>query len=1806
MRIPPRFLMLLRNSGLVANVFRRGVSGSLRRPRPLGRRRGWDAAFQQLEPRLALATHSGAVDATTMGVASGPRVARFIVQQGTYTENDIIGIRVKFTSPVTVEGSPVLPIRIGSVERDASLQPPRAGGSRVIAFTLSVQRGDIARDGLQLGSINLPAGATIRDRAGSDANVEISRVLRRVKVDAIGPRITEIGDLVVTPKHASIRVTFDEAVRTKGRGNRAPFVPVTIDGVEQRMTVAQAASRGRVVMFRYRAAAGERLDPANVAVTYSAVEMSALRVRDLAGNPAFSLSGPTDIMVSETTIPENTTSGLDRFILSAVDRDGGSDAQTYELVSGEGSADNGRFRIKEGRLVAAAPFDFESQSLFSIRLRATDSGGLSTERALTITVTDIAEAPTAARAGSLVGSTVFADWNGNGVHDWLDRDGNGVWNPGEGERWGRTDASGRVAFDAGDSAATLRVLGGRDTVVGTDLMTPLSAPAGSAVINSLTTLVVATQATSPGKSVAEAAEIVRDGLGLVPGVDLLGSDPLAANDVAVLRTEAVVAAVLATGEREGLATARVAENLARRLTSVAAQPPEAQPIDLRNVEELAAIFQAPGSPLPEATVARLANENSRVLATGSIDQLRQTRIAVETIRSAAENPTNRSLVGVDFSNAVLDGVDLASFDLRNANLRGAGLAQANLTGAALSGANLEGAALSSVDLRNANLAGATLAGANLGGASLAGANLSGANLNEATLVGANLSNANLSGADLRGAELDGANLAAAQLTSANLSGATLAPLGFTLATGTLSTARNQPVGTELYYSVTGSATGVVWGSDTYTDDSSLGTAAVHAGVLAAGQTGIVKVTLQGPKTSFPGTSRNGITTSPWGSWGGSFTIAAPGVPTTSTPANLAGANLSGASLAGANLNGATLAGATLVGTDLTGSGLGGANLSGANLSEVVLAATELGSVDLSNGQLAGANLGGASLAGANLSGANLNEATLVGANLSNANLSGADLRGAELDGANLAAAQLTSANLSGATLAPLGFTLATGTLSTARNQPVGTELYYSVTGSATGVVWGSDTYTDDSSLGTAAVHAGVLAAGQTGIVKVTLQGPKTSFPGTSRNGITTSPWGSWGGSFTIAAPGVPTTSTPANLAGANLSGASLAGANLNGATLAGATLVGTDLTGMILGAPSITSANMVRVGENGAFIHLMTAIPANASSPLGWSIHGGSDSALFQIDSVTGSLSFVAPRNFEAPTDMEGNNVYEVIVRVTEGTLATDQMVTVAVTDVNEAPTSVTVTSTVTSLAESTSTATRIKVADIFVTDDALGTNSITLTGADAASFEIVGSELFLKAGVTLNFEVRASYSVTVSVMDAALTGTSPVTAPLTLAVTDVNEPPTSVTLTGVTTSLDQETSTTTRTKVADIVVNDDAQGAVSIALTGTDASSFEVDGLSVYLRAGVVLDFATKPSYSVTVGVSDPTLPGSPAVTVPLTVAVEIRARGVLQAFSAHSTLPGALQETMSVIVGNRVYLFGGVNSSGMSTNQILSAQFDQSGQLGSFGVVTGNSLAVARHFGWASRIGDSIYVIGGFTGAKESGATSSVERAAINPDGTLGAFAVVPGVTLAAPRGGFAFINTGSYLTVTGGHSGNVANILASTERAVINSDGSIGTFQSVATPLTTGRWSMPGVRIANYFYVLGGEGRVAGGAISSLATIERATINADGTVGPFSVVSTQLSQPRNRSGYAVLYDKLYLFGGFTGTGFLTAVERGTISQTGELSGFGADSVSTLAEGLENGVTLQIRDQAIYYVGGYNYQNTSGVPRVQKAVILRVLPGF
>ncbi len=109
---------------------------------------------------------------------------------------------------------------------------------------------------------------------------------------------------------------------------------------------------------------------------------------------------------------------------------------------------------------------------------------------------------------------------------------------------------------------------------------------------------------------------------------------------------------------------------------------------------------------------------------------------------------------------------------------------------------------------------------------------------------------------------------------------------------------------------------------------------------------------------------------------------------------------------------------------------------------------------------------------------------------------------------------------------------------------------------------------------------------------------------------------------------------------------------------------------------------------------------------------------------------------------------------------------------INQPPSQVQLTNATTSLAENTNVPMRLKLADITVVDDNRGVNVLGLTGADANAFEIVGQELFLKAGTVLDYESKSSYSVTVTVDDPAA-GTAPdATVSYTLTLTDLAEPP--------------------------------------------------------------------------------------------------------------------------------------------------------------------------------------------------------------------------------------------------------------------------------------------------------------------------------------------------------------------------------------------------------------------------------------------------
>jgi hypothetical protein len=188
--------------------------------------------------------------------------------------------------------------------------------------------------------------------------------------------------------------------------------------------------------------------------------------------------------------------------------------------------------------------------------------------------------------------------------------------------------------------------------------------------------------------------------------------------------------------------------------------------------------------------------------------------------------------------------------------------------------------------------------------------------------------------------------------------------------------------------VTGQTEGSIWGTGPFTDDSSIATAAVMAGILRPGERGVVRITILPGQDSYPAATINGVTSLPYAQWPGSYSISPDG-------------------------------GAAVV---------------------PVLPLHNYGP----------------------------------------------------------APAALPDP----------------GTLSSYRSY-VGGNFVFKIVGSTQGTIWGCDTYTDDSPLAVAAVHAGIVAPGETKVVKVIILPGQQHYEGCTKNGITSDSWGSWAGSYQI-------------------------------------------------------------------------------------------------------------------------------------------------------------------------------------------------------------------------------------------------------------------------------------------------------------------------------------------------------------------------------------------------------------------------------------------------------------------------------------------------------------------------------------------------------------------------------------------------------------------------------------------------------------------------------------------------------------------
>ena len=118
---------------------------------------------------------------------------------------------------------------------------------------------------------------------------------------------------------------------------------------------------------------------------------------------------PTAISLTQHRVFEQQPVGTNVGRLTADDPEPG-ETFTFELVAGTGDDDNAAFEVEAGILRTLAVFDHGVKQSYTIRVRATDSAGLSFEQPVAISIENLTQ------AGS-IGDRVWHDQNGNGIQD---------------------------------------------------------------------------------------------------------------------------------------------------------------------------------------------------------------------------------------------------------------------------------------------------------------------------------------------------------------------------------------------------------------------------------------------------------------------------------------------------------------------------------------------------------------------------------------------------------------------------------------------------------------------------------------------------------------------------------------------------------------------------------------------------------------------------------------------------------------------------------------------------------------------------------------------------------------------------------------------------------------------------------------------------------------------------------------------------------------------------------------------------------------------------------------------------------------------------------------------------------------------------------------------------------------------------------------------------------------------------------------------------------------------------------------------
>lgn len=219
---------------------------------------------------------------------------------------------------------------------------------------------------------------------------------------------------------------------------------------------------------------------------------------------------------------------------------------------------------------------------------------------------------------------------------------------------------------------------------------------------------------------------------------------------------------------------------------------------------------------------------------------------------------------------------------------------------------------------------------------------------------------------------------------------------------------------------------------------------------------------------------------------------------------------------------------------------------------------------------------------------------------------------------------------------------------------------------------------------------------------------------------------------------------------------------------------------------------------------------------------------------------------------------------------------------------------------------------------------------------------------------------------------------------------------------------------------------------------------------------------------------------------------------FSLDTSLPFVCGWGEVAVIKNKVYIFGGSRHGGnnLATNvsTINVAPINSDGSIGTF-TVSPSVLPAVMQQPKILLIGERLYLFGGVNTVY----LATVYSCPVNSDGTLGAWrtetslpyvSVIPEVFVTKNR-----------LYLIGGNNGTTIQNTIYT--SVINEDGTLGAWINTGTTFPVLTYDSSIIQIKNKIYVIGGIASIT--TWTNLNGIYVATINNDGTLTPFTTYGT-----------------------------------------------------------------------------------------------------